>query len=468
MTRTNTHGDVELHWAVSYNAHYGPPRQLAYKLDTIVINQLLDALPRPLPRVLKLGSLRQLCTLLDLEGSGRQQAELKRAFHQNPARISSPTCAISRDGTTRTVNTGFTRYSVIFTGESLPDGTKADAVYLMLSDPYLDVLNHAPVRPLDYAYLKALTPMAQRFYELLSYKIYAALKYRHPRATLRYADYCLLSTQQRYIVLERVQKQMYKVHRPHIQSGYLTQVQYEATTDADGQPDWRLHYTPAPKRVPVYHVSARPAWRRRCPGEDAEPPISGPHDAGDSRARPPPPRRIPRRKAHAAVYQGHATGAPGDAHGQRTDQATTLLTTHGREKARHLLTFSHQGGPGHPHHPRSLWGHSSTTPAGWRHMTHGRPGTHVTTQTEAAANAPAQRTARGQQQLAGLRAALPPPGRGAGGRSCPPGRGHAGVALRMGGRRSTGRWRRRLGCRPLRPGSRHRGRPTAQDTTRSW
>ena len=35
---------------------------------------------------------------------------------------------------------------------------RADAVYLVLSEPYREVLNHAPVRPLDYAYLKALTP----------------------------------------------------------------------------------------------------------------------------------------------------------------------------------------------------------------------------------------------------------------------------------------------------------------------
>src|SRR6266571_4117826 len=126
IRRTNTHGELDVRWEVSYNEHYGPPRQLAYKLDTIVINQLLDALPRPLPRVLKLGSLRQLCTRLDLDGSGRQQAEFKRAFHQNAsAYIVAYLRYQSRDGTTRIVNTGFTRYSVIFTGEYLPDGTKA-------------------------------------------------------------------------------------------------------------------------------------------------------------------------------------------------------------------------------------------------------------------------------------------------------------------------------------------------------
>ena len=52
------------------------------------------------------------------------------------------------DGTERTLEAGFTRYSVVFTGERLPDGTQADAVYLILNEPYWDVLNHAPTRPL--------------------------------------------------------------------------------------------------------------------------------------------------------------------------------------------------------------------------------------------------------------------------------------------------------------------------------
>ena len=52
---------LDVRWTVSYNEHYGPPRQLAYKLDTVVINQILDALPRPLPRVIPVGSMTQVC-----------------------------------------------------------------------------------------------------------------------------------------------------------------------------------------------------------------------------------------------------------------------------------------------------------------------------------------------------------------------------------------------------------------------
>ena len=169
IRRNTAQGELDCLWDVSYNEHYGQPGPLAYKLDMIVINQLLDALPRPVPCMLKVGSLRQIALLLDVNTSGRQQGHLKSAFHQNAsAYIVAKLRYRGRDGSARRLEAGFTRYSVLFTGERLPDGTIADAVYLLLSEPYREVLNHAPVRPLDYAYLKALTPTAQRFYELLS------------------------------------------------------------------------------------------------------------------------------------------------------------------------------------------------------------------------------------------------------------------------------------------------------------
>ena len=84
-----------------------------------------------------------------MQVSGRQYAHLKSAFHQNAsALILLPYLRYrGRDGIERTLNTGFTRYSVIFTGEILPDGTQADAVYLVLSEPYLDILNHGAATP---------------------------------------------------------------------------------------------------------------------------------------------------------------------------------------------------------------------------------------------------------------------------------------------------------------------------------
>jgi hypothetical protein len=384
ITRTNAQGELDLRWAVSYNDYYGPPRHLAYKLDTIVINQILDALPRPLPRVRKLGSLRQIGTLLDLQVSGRQHAHLKSAFHQNAsAYIVAYLRYRGRDGMARTVNTGFTRYGVIFTGETLPDGTTADAVYLVLNEVYLDILNHAPVRPLDYAYLKALAPMAQRFYELLSYKMFAALKHRQPQATLRYADYCLLSTQQRYTEAMPMQKQMYKIHQPHVQSGYLSKVVYEATTDDIGQPDWLLHYTPGPKARAEYAVfmhqpRADAAAARSLPTDAApqdllasvtrEPPAAPMAVAGTA-PLPAAPRDTPGTaapetgvrlaQAHALVtafYQRFYGLTQVTASPKELEHATALLAQHGEAKAHFLLAFAHREAPETHYQPQVLGG----------------------------------------------------------------------------------------------------------------
>jgi hypothetical protein len=161
ITQKNAQGEMELYWKVAPNIALGEPRQLAYKLDTLIINRRIDELGRPLPKVLRLDSFKQMCTNLDMTASGRTNGKLKQAFHANAgAYIIAKLRYTATDGTERTLEAGFTRYSVVFTGERLPDGTKADAVYLVLNEPYWEVLNSAPTRPLDYDYLKALAPAA--------------------------------------------------------------------------------------------------------------------------------------------------------------------------------------------------------------------------------------------------------------------------------------------------------------------
>jgi hypothetical protein len=266
ITQVDAHGTIDLQWDVSYNQRYGPPRQLAYKLDTLVVNRCLDTLERPLPKLIRLGSLREISAALRLTFSGRTQAEIKHALHQNAgAYITAKLRYTGRDGTEQCLETGFTRYHVIFTGQRLPHGLRADAVYLALHDPYWEVLHHAPVRPLDYEYLTTLTPSAQRFYELLSYQMFAALKHRREEASLRYSTYCTFAPQQRYLVYDRVKKQMYKVHQPHLQSGYLAAVRTERVRDDEGEPDWLLRYTPGPKARAEYQAFTRPHRKVKTP-----------------------------------------------------------------------------------------------------------------------------------------------------------------------------------------------------------
>src|SRR5690348_15322722 len=51
IVRRSATGQVDLKWEVSYSSKYGPPRQLAYKLDTLVVNRRIDERGRPVPRI---------------------------------------------------------------------------------------------------------------------------------------------------------------------------------------------------------------------------------------------------------------------------------------------------------------------------------------------------------------------------------------------------------------------------------
>jgi Replication initiator protein A len=248
ITQRNENGDVTLQWEVSPHSRFGEPRQLAYKLDTLVVNRRIEEAGKPLPKLIRLGTLREIIDALNLDTGGKTIQRIKNALLQNAfTAITAKFAYTGNDGTAKTLEAAFTRYAVVFTGQKLPNGARADAVYLILNDPYRDVLNNAPFRPLNYDYLRELSPAPQRFYEIVSYRMFAALKHQRTEAKLSYSEYCTCSAQQRYYDYDRFKKQMYKIHRPHLASGYLKSVRYQATRDGEGKPDWEMFYEPGPK-----------------------------------------------------------------------------------------------------------------------------------------------------------------------------------------------------------------------------
>jgi hypothetical protein len=85
ITKKTPSGEIELKWEVSYSDRYGQARQLAYKLDTIIVNQRIEEAGRPLPRLLRIGSLNEICTELNLAThTGQNAKDLRRAFYTGP------------------------------------------------------------------------------------------------------------------------------------------------------------------------------------------------------------------------------------------------------------------------------------------------------------------------------------------------------------------------------------------------
>ena len=362
IDQTNAAGVQQLYWSVSPSADYGAPQLLAYKLDTLVINRHLDALKRPLPSLICLGSLRQICQELGLS-RGKSTGNLKRAFHQNAGvYITAKLQYRDREGNQRRLEAGFHRYGVVFTGESLPDGSTADAVYIILHESYRQVLNSAPTRPIDYDYLTDLKPLAQRFYELLSFKMYAGLKYHHPQVSMRYSELCQFAPQQRYVDGVMMSKQMYKVHQPHLQSGYLADVTTQSVLDNQGRPDWLLQYTPGPKARAEYQAFTSRKGRTETAlrgGEVAAHPLAA-H-----------PERIGSQVPDLGLTEDYNTSAQSlvrqfyqVSHGvsdstpqaKELEHATRLIETHGQDFATYFVGFAGQTARRHEFHPQVFGG----------------------------------------------------------------------------------------------------------------
>src|SRR5579871_5247864 len=66
IVKRNAEGAITLHWEVSHSDRYGQPRQIAYKLDTLVIN----------PALMSRGGPSQNSSALVVSGRSRQNLAL--------------------------------------------------------------------------------------------------------------------------------------------------------------------------------------------------------------------------------------------------------------------------------------------------------------------------------------------------------------------------------------------------------
>ena len=133
---------------------------------------------------------------------------------------------------------------------------------------------------------------------------------------------------------------MYKVHKPHLASGYLKSVRYEATTAVDGRPDWVIYYEPGPKARAEYAAfTARPGRRPALPApgpqraEQAAAPAT-PSPAADDALTTQAPALV---QYFHQCFHGTADVAPS---AKARTQASALIAREGLDQARHLVDFS--------------------------------------------------------------------------------------------------------------------------------
>jgi Replication initiator protein A len=233
----------EIFWQVSRNVLNTIPGPFDKRVHRTV-EEILDGLPRPIPQLIRLGPLYQLCKLLELPPTERKNRQkVVEALERIAATTIHSNYAFFRKAQKQWVRGTFNLFTVFFRGQDLPNGQVADSTYLFLHPLYVESLNSYYVKPLDYAYLRELAnPLTQRLYEVLGLRFrglrnstYTRYEYDHLCQTLP-------------IVPQRSLKDAKKVLAPHHEklhkTGFLAKVEWRARQSVK---PWEIFYWPGPK-----------------------------------------------------------------------------------------------------------------------------------------------------------------------------------------------------------------------------
>ncbi len=254
-------------WQVFHNTNeeVGPAGVEAHEVWYLLIKPAIDSTRKSdgtIPQIIPLGGMRHCLRMVGWSEGGHQARELIKcltqiAFAGCVADLWFPTGEIDEDGKEKflQIKSRFSRMSVYAIGEHhlTADELKGqqfdfdleDQLYIRL-DPIevqMQELQAQQHRLIDNEYMFSVKPIARRWYELLAGKIFGTLKYNAPFFEIKYSWYIKHHhTLKKFNNLKRVTAQMNRVVHDHLDSGFLTRVEYRKVKEQDQEVDFSIRY----------------------------------------------------------------------------------------------------------------------------------------------------------------------------------------------------------------------------------
>jgi hypothetical protein len=256
-----------IRWEVYHNTNseIGHPGVEAHEVWYLLIKPAIDASRKQdgtISQIIQLGGMRECLRAVGWTAGGHQAKELIKsltqiAFAGCVADLWFPTGETDKEGKQKylQIKSRFSRLSVYAIGEHhlTEDDLKnvefafdlEDKLYIRL-DPIevrLQQLQAGQQRLIDNAYMFSIKPIARRWYELLAGKIFGTIKHNAPFFEIRYSWYIkhhhtLKKFHQRFRIVE----QMNRVVQDHLDSGFITKVEYRKIKEPNQEEDFTIRY----------------------------------------------------------------------------------------------------------------------------------------------------------------------------------------------------------------------------------
>lgn len=251
------HGNkAEIYWSVIGSKKYGSPSLMEMKVNNYV-ERIIDQLPKPIENPIRVGSLYRICKALGRGVSGVDLEQAKKALKCiKAATIETKFTFWLKDKREYYGEPIFSRYDMVFfTGDNMPDGYKADAVYIWLSEPYLQSINANYTVPLDHEYYDSLSiPISQRLYEFYSLQFYPLFEKNLHCSKIRYSKLCKYAPLTQHKVFSYVKRQLEPSHQELIETGFLKSAKYERIKE---EKDWLISLFPGDRAKKWYQRSRK-------------------------------------------------------------------------------------------------------------------------------------------------------------------------------------------------------------------
>jgi hypothetical protein len=219
-------------------------------------NEPLDIVP--------LGKMREALRKVGWGVGGWEARRLLKALHQIGAAscvadLWIPTLETNAEGKPvyKHINARFSKLSIYaigsthLTDEQLKKGEfnfdfdLEDTLYVQLHPIEVQIQRNQPQKYIDNQYLFSVSPASRRWYELIAGKIFGVVKNKGEFCEVRYSWYVQHHhTLKRYYERYRVVFQMNRVVKDHLDSGYISKVEYRAIKEPDQELDYIIRYYP--------------------------------------------------------------------------------------------------------------------------------------------------------------------------------------------------------------------------------
>ena len=243
----------------------GAPAVEAHEVWYLLVKPSIDASRKrdgSIREIIPLGGVRECLRKVGWTAGGHQARELIKALTQISfagcvADLWVPTEEQDLQGKTRflQVKGRFSRLSVYAIGEyhlteeelaqSRFEFDLADVIYIRLDPLEAKLQQLQDRRVLDNQYLFSVSPVARRWYELMAAKIFGVVSNNGQFCEIRYSWYIRHHhTLKRYYERYRVVQQMKRVIGDHVESGYISKVEFRAVKQPDEETDFIIRYYP--------------------------------------------------------------------------------------------------------------------------------------------------------------------------------------------------------------------------------